>query len=330
MRTFAERSARPGSASVGPARLPSASFVAQRYRAAAAPYAAGHDISRISVFPPAAQPAQAQPAGETHTIEQQYRLSARIRRADTPRSATPGSGARPLWADFDSSEEGEEQPVVTREVGAVMEEESDSIAPTLTYSPTISQGGVTPGASEFGVTQTTTSIANITVAPAGSVFNVSATVKNTINWAVQSRGRTDIPNENAAAITSANYATVASDLTPNMSSDNGRPPRTQFWAQDLTERHERFHANERAYTYGQPAFEFAQNWLKSQTATDAAGATALVNQVPNKMHESYATSYAPGKESRAYGDGAPSYRARADAIKAKGDGGGYPAPPAAP
>ncbi|OQA42090.1 MAG: hypothetical protein BWY52_02341 [Chloroflexi bacterium ADurb.Bin325] len=332
MRTFAERSAWPGSASVGPARLPSASFVAQRYRAAAAPYAAGHDISRISVFPPAAQPAQAQPAGETHTIEQQYRLSARIRRADTPRSATPGSGARPPWADFDSSEEGEEQPVVTREVGAVMEEESDSVAPTLTYTPSISRGGAAPRASAFGVTRTRPAVANIAIAhdTTASAFNVTATVNNTITWAVQSRGRTDIPNENAAAITSANYATVASDLTPNMSSDNGRPPRTQFWAQDLTERHERFHANERAYTYGQPAFEFAQNWLKSQTATDAAGATALVNQVPDKMHESYATSYAPGKESRAYGDGAPSYRARADAIKAKGDGGGYPAPPAAP
>jgi len=115
-----------------------------------------------------------------------------------------------------------------------------------------------------------------------------------------------------------------------MASDNGRPPRTQFWAQDLTERHERFHANERANTYGRPAFEFAQTWLGTQTAADDAGVTTLVNQVPDKMRESYATSYTPGKESRAYGDGAPSYRARADAVKTKGDGGGYPAPPAAP
>jgi hypothetical protein len=30
------------------------------------------------------------------------------------------------------------------------------------------------------------------------------------------------------------------------------------------------------------------------------------------------------KETRAYGDGAPAYKARADAIKTKGDANGYP------
>lgn len=293
---------------------------------------AAHDVARISVYPPAAAlPTPAQPAAETHIIAQQYRLAARIRQADTLRLATPGRRAPQRW-DFDSGEEGEEQPVVTREEGALTEEESDSIAPTLAYSPSISQGGAAPRASAFGVTRTNPSVANLAIAhdTTASVFNVTATVNNTITWTVQSRGRTDIPNENAAAITSANYTTVASDLTPNMASDNGRPPRTQFWAQDLTERHERFHANERANTYGRPAFEFAQTWLGTQTAADDAGVTGLVNRVPDKMRESYATSYTPGKESRAYGDGAPSYRARADAVKTKGDGGGYPAPAPAP
>jgi hypothetical protein len=278
------------------------------------------------VYPPAATPST-----ETHRIDRQYHLSARIRREDRPRSAATTRPAS-LRPDFDSGEPGEDQPLVTREVGAVMVEESDSIAPALTYSPSISQGGAAPRASSFGVTRTRPAVANIAIAhdTTASVFNVTATVNNAITWTVQSRGRTNIPNENAAAINSTNYTTVASDLTPNMSSDNGRPPRTQFWAQDLTEKHERFHANERATTYGQPAFEFAQTWLGTQTAADDAGVTTLVNQVPDKMHESYAASYAPGKESRAYGDGAPSYQARADAVKTKGDGGGYPAPPPPP
>ncbi len=354
MRTFIEKPPQTGPTLAGAVRLPSALLSAQQDHAltpppirstaeeeldsqgSAAPVSrAAHDVTRISVYPPAAVlPTPAQPAAETHTIAQQYHLSARIRRVDTPRSATAG---QELWrsalrADLDSGEENEEQLVVTREEGAVTEEESDSIAPTLTYTPSISQGGAAPSASDFGVTRTRPSVANIAIThdTTASAFNVTATVNNTITWTVQSRGRTNIPNENAAAITSANYTTVASDLTPNMSSDNGRPPRTQFWAQDLTERHERFHANERANTYGRPAFEFAQTWLTSQTAADDAGVTTLVNQVPDKMHESYATSYAPGKESRAYGDGAPSYRTRADAVKTKGDGGGYPAPAPTP
>lgn len=285
-----------------------------------------HDISRFSVYPPAATP-----SAETHRIDQQYRLSARIRREDRPQSAVT---TRPtsLRQDFDSGEEGEEQPLVYREEGALTVEESDGIARTLTYSPSISQGGAAPRASAFGVTRTRPSVADIAIEHDASamVFSVTATVNNRVTWTVQSRGRTNIPNENAAAITSANYTTVASDLTPNMSSDNGRPPRTKFWAQDLTEKHERFHANERANTYGKPAFEFAETWLSSQTAADEAGVTTLVNQIPDKMHESYAASYTPGKESRAYGDGAPSYQTRADAVKTKGDGGGYPAPAPAP
>ena len=206
-----------------------------------------------------------------------------------------------------------------------MIEESDSVGSTLTYSPSVANDATPPGASEFGVTRTNPSISGVAVThdDKASAFNVTATVVNTVKWSVHSLGRTDIPDENAAAITKANYADVASDLTPDTTSDNGRPPRTKFWANDLTSRHEQFHANERANTYGKPAFEFARNWLIAQTATDEAGVKVLANQIPDKMFESYDASYVPGKESRAYGDGAPSYKARADAITKKGTDGGY-------
>ena len=69
----------------------------------------------------------------------------------------------------------------------------------------------------------------------------------------------------------------------------------------------------------------SENWLKGQAAADEAEVRTLVNQVPAKMRENYATAYSPGKETRAYGDGAPSYKARADAITAK-----YAAPPPPP
>ena len=268
----------------------------------------------------------------TYTTSSTYHLSAQIRQAASPASMTgflasnSQSGRSAFGHEADSVEAGENEPEkVEEEEGSVKVEESDSVGPTLTYSPSIATDSTPPGASEFGVTRTNPTVSGIGVThdDAAKAFNVTATVVNTVKWSVHSLTRTDIPNETAPAITKDNYTTVASDLTPNMSSDNGRPPRTKFWAQDLTERHEKFHANERANTYGKPAFEFAQTWLKGQTATDEAGARSLVNQIPDKMFESYDASYVPGKESRAYGDGAPSYKARADAIKKKGDEGGY-------
>lgn len=209
--------------------------------------------------------------------------------------------------------------------GGITVTESDAVGAALTYTPTVANSG-TPGADEFGVTSTRTRIngINVTQDATAHTFNVTATVNNDITWSVHSLGRTDIPNENTAAITKTNYPTVVSDLTPDMTSDNGRPPRTQFWASDLTQRHEQFHANERAHTYGQPAFDFARTWLTAQSANSAADATTLAQQVPGKMRESYNASYAPGKESRAYGDGAPLYLARATAVRNKGQSNQYP------
>lgn len=253
-----------------------------------------------------------------------HQLVARIPMAAGASARTaPAGGAAQI--DADTVEPGGADREEVDDKGGITVTESDAVGATLTYTPTIANSG-TPGASEFGVTSTSTRINGITVAQdtTAHVFNVTAAVNNDITWSVHSLGRTDILNENAAAITKDNYTTVSSDLTPNMASDNGRPPRTQFWASDLTQRHEQFHANERAHTYGRPAFDFARTWLIAQTANSAADATTLAQQVPGKMRESYNASYAPGKESRAYGDGAPSYLARATAIRNKGQSNQYP------
>ncbi|WP_449433111.1 hypothetical protein [Pseudomonas putida] len=306
----------------------------------------GHDFARIPVNPPGSGALRTEteikkPEDDfrqeadhvrTYMIASSYNLCARIRQPVGPAStygypafhAQPGRSA--FGREADSVEEGQDQPQNIEGVGDLITiEDSDSVGATLVYNPSIANDDIPPKDSEFGATRTTPQTSDIVVTrdAAAGVFNVTGTVVNTVKWSVHNCGRTDIPNENAPAITSANYSKVASDLTPNMAKSNGRPPREQFWAQDLTERHERFHANERANTYGRPAFEFAKNWLTAQTATDEAGVDRLVNQIPNKMHESYHASFVPGKERRAYGDGAPLYKARADAINATGIRGGY-------
>lgn len=283
------------------------------------------------VRPPGPARVEPQEQALTGRDRRSYRLSVEVpggKPGSEERDVTPGEAAG-VGPDRDGAGGATGEKVVEEAFGGLAIEESDAIGPTLAYTPTISNTG-SPGAGEFGVTSTRIAISGITAAaePATSSFRVAGDVTSTITWSVQALGRTDIASETAPAITHVNFPTVASDLTPDMGSDGGRPPRTSFWAKDLTARHERFHATERATTFGRPAFDFAVAWLRGETAADAAAATALTRRVPGKMHESYGASYSPGKETRAYGDGAASYRARATAVSAKGGRHEYPGAPA--
>ena len=207
--------------------------------------------------------------------------------------------------------------------------DNDAIASTITFSPTITQTGVV---SPFGATTWSNfNITGTTVTPSPGPppsFTATFTLENPITFNVTSTN-TDIASENDPALTNTNYPTAASDLTPNMSDLGGRPPRTQFWASDLTTRHERFHSDERSRLNRAGATQ-AQTWLNSQMAGSVADVQALIAQVPGKVitASQAAVGTVAQKESRAYGDGAPSYQARADAIRTKGakgpTGGGYP------
>lgn len=165
---------------------------------------------------------------------------------------------------------------------------------------------------------------NVTADSAKKVFNVTGKVDCPIGWEIHSRGKKDVLDEKSLNIKDGTWPTTASDLTPDMSDDNGRPPRTLFWAPDLTERHEKFHAAE-FQTYGKAAFDLAAEWLQKQTATSDADALAVAKRVPNEMVATIRATYVPMSESRAYGDGAPSYKARAEAITTAGKAHSYPA-----
>jgi hypothetical protein len=167
-------------------------------------------------------------------------------------------------------------------------------------------------------------VTGITVTQGPGMFIVNGTVEHKITWGVQSLGKTDIEGADDGDITKTNYPTVVSDLTPNMSSSGGRPPRTTFWARDLTEKHEKFHADD-VKGQGPGAVASAMAWLNGQTAGNAAGVTALLNQVPNRVVATLVAGMGEPAEVRAYGDGAPSYTTRANAVKAKGTAApGYP------
>lgn len=204
----------------------------------------------------------------------------------------------------------------------------DTIAATIGYSGSITQGGITLGGSEFGRTDSAPALKNINITQGSGAFTVTATYELTTKWDTRKGtgpgGQKDIPDENAAVLTKTNYPTAVSDLTPNMSDEGGRPPRTQFWAQDLTERHEKVHAADHQRT-AKEGLKQALTWLTGQTASTKTEVETLLTTLRSKIVQ-YIIANGAGSvgELHAYGDGAPSYKARAEAIKKKGDGGGYP------
>ena len=202
----------------------------------------------------------------------------------------------------------------------------DAIANALGYTGSITRGGAQP--TGFGVTRSfSCRLTGITITPFPGVFLVTATLEHPITWQVRSGtgpdGQIDISTAADPDITAANYAEVADDLTPDMSDLNGRPPRDKFWAENLTIRHEKVHADD-DHKNGPLATAQAMAWLGTQTASSAADVNALLGRIPSRFASSLlaALSTEDG-EKHAYGDGAPYYKARSDIIREWGAAGKY-------
>ncbi len=205
-------------------------------------------------------------------------------------------------------------------------ERCDQLAAALGYSGSIAKGGAQPPG--FGVTRSfSSSLTNITFASGPGVYVITATLEHPITYQVRSgtgpQGQTDVGSDTDAAITAANYASVAADLTPNMSDLNGRPPRSSYWSEDLTNKHELVHANDDKGN-GPLAMVQVMAWLNTQTVSGLWDLMSTLNQIPGRFAANLlaALSTVDG-EKHAYGDGASSYKARADSISAKGAKGDY-------
>jgi hypothetical protein len=203
----------------------------------------------------------------------------------------------------------------------------DAIRTTLTYDPSITP--VAPPASPGKLGETNTRVDLV----------VEAVITCWVSGLVYGATRKNVSSDADPNITQANYPTVVSDLTPSPKAVKAggldllknQPPRTKFWARDLTSDHEFFHADENKKFSRQLAVA-ARDWLNTQTAKDLGQVEALVGKIPPMISRGLAVQMAPpGVEQRAYDDGAAAYTTRAQAIKAKGDAKGYvPKAPASP
>jgi len=202
---------------------------------------------------------------------------------------------------------------------------SDAIAGTLAYQSSITNSGAEPPG--FGQTRPTATLQNINVTRNTNTFTVTATYNRTITYQVRSTsgptGQVNVTSATDSNINARNYPAVVTDLTPNMADMNGRPPRHNYWNKALTLRHERFHADEDV-AYAQQGVTAAQAWLGLQTAANLTEVQQLVMAIPARVANTVAIGMAfPGRENRAYGDGASHYTTLANAIQAKGTNGDY-------
>jgi hypothetical protein len=270
----------------------------------------GHDIVSIPLTP-----------GSERRV-QRISFTQRIRRApadaasrDEPEAEEPEVG-EPARAEGD------------RILGPEDEASSrDTISSTVTLVPTVAKGG-TPGAGDFGTTGSSASLSGVAITAGTGSFTVAANLDLAIEWAVRSgtgpASQKDIAGDTDSDITKTNYPTVVSDLTPDASSDRGRPPRTMFWAEDLTIKHELFHTTQRSGPFGKARAAAIKTFLDGKTAATEADVRALLPMALSEGQRVFNAKVAePATEGDAYADGAPSYQKRADAIKKRGDGGLY-------
>lgn len=167
--------------------------------------------------------------------------------------------------------------------------------------------------------------------PIIDAFMVSGAMNHVINWGVRRgtgpQNQVDITSHDDPDITADNYRKVADDLQPGK---GNQPPRRNFFASDLTMRHELFHVMHHIHFY-RIELEAGVRWLNRHQATTEQQVNRLVERMMTTVdrHARFRTGSdtdtgQSAEENAAYDAGAPAYQARADAIRRKGRAGGYP------
>ena len=196
----------------------------------------------------------------------------------------------------------------------------DPVASTLALGNKVEQKGAV---SPFGAEYVTYKVDNISWAAAAGKVTINARVFLDITWNTNSGGKTPIMTANDAAVTAVTWKKVADDLQTDAT---GRPSRTTYWAPALTEKHERFHAQDdidRATLYLPTAKADLDAKTIAAPATDAKVRT-LLDAMKDKVKADGWAWYGAGGENRAYADGKASYDALSADVTARATTEGWP------
>jgi hypothetical protein len=253
-----------------------------------------------------------------------YSLVTSIPRATRHPPEAQRDASQPAGGDAAPVEEDIELPIYESSYPA--EGEADrSISSNLTYSPSVKVLPDEPKKKdEFGFTwgNHIRTAQGGKIHPTATTFEVTQTYENPITIKVYAdkgpHDQLNVESDQDSDITKANYPKVASDLTPD---GGGVPPRTGFWARDLTLIHENFHATD-GQKFCRDELASISKSLNSKTAASMGDVQALLSPITDQLVKAREAGMVGG-EDRAYKAGAPAYKDRADKIKATGKAGKY-------
>lgn len=198
----------------------------------------------------------------------------------------------------------------------------DGVRSSLTFGTSIAGGRPPTDADSFGEEVANFRVENIRWRRDEGRVDVRARVFVACRWGVQSLGNTNVAGAWDRAVTADKWRDIVGDLTPSAA---GRPRRNDYWARDITARHERFHASDdirRARAY----MPTARAWLNGQTlaapVTDAAVRGLLATVHDNIEADNWAY-YGAGGEARAYADGKSAYERRVAAVRLRATAQGW-------
>ncbi len=267
-------------------------------------------------------------------------------RHDEPKPARtaprPGAAAVPAGSNATSELRPGEAvlfPDVVSPSTPVPSQSDSGLSSSFKYTSAITKTNDAPDPGDFGTTRPNYKIAHVAAVPHAQSFDVTGDINADITFSVTSLGKKNIASDSDPNITQTNYPDVVKDLTPSPATVTrsggtiykNQPPRNQFWAEDITIKHERFHADEDV-SFGQQGVTAAQNWMNTQRVAKIDDIALLIQPTIDKVRDTVVVAMAlPGRELRAHAFTASTYSNRAQAIKRKGDAKGYvPQPPATP
>lgn len=201
----------------------------------------------------------------------------------------------------------------------------DAIRSRLRMTTQVRRGADVSGL--FGFATAEAELIDSHVDPAGGHYALTGLVEWRIFWDVQPsrgpQGQVDISSPEDPDISAANYDQVVADLTPDTSVEGGTPPRSQFWARDLTIEHEQYHVNDYR-RLGQEAIRVTNRWLSGQTASSTREVEDLLPLAMDEFIDHVERGMVkPASEIRAYSAGVARYQARVEAIDNRGTEGRY-------
>lgn len=194
---------------------------------------------------------------------------------------------------------------------------------------TAQRGSVPLTTDIFGLTMSEAETVNMNInrLPIIDAFGVSGEMLHHITWnvfeGIGPQNQIDITSKNDPAITAANYRDVARDLRPGQ---GNIPPREDYFASDLTKRHENFHVY-RHRLYYQKGLARGLKWLNAHKARTLGEVQRLVKRMLSRIDKYAGMKTSPNlgsEENDAYEAGASGYQTRSDEILRKGRAGEYP------